>query len=150
MVARKLTDYSLSVYASRDYLERSRPIRKIGDLEGQTLITYVPDLVYSAALNYSEAFDGIPARRLECASVVGQLEAVKAGMGIGILHDYATASHPELVRILPELRFQRSYWLVTHADVRGLRRIHEVEAFIVQEVQAKRSLFIAGNMAEQH
>lgn len=143
LVARKLTDYSLSVYASRTYLERNELIHAVADLGGQTLITYVPDLVYSSALDYYEAFEGIPARKLECASVVGQLEAVRAWVGIAILHDYATADRQELVRILPELRFQRSYWLATHADVRGLRRIHEVEAFIVREVQAKRALFMA-------
>lgn len=144
LVARKLTDYSLGVYAARSYLRRSASITALDDLNGQTLITYVPDLAYSAALNYYEAFNGISARRLECASVVGQLEAVKAGAGIGILHDYATTDYPELIRILPELRFQRSYWLVTHADVRGLRRVREVEAFIVEEVRAQRSRFISG------
>ena len=143
LVARKLTDYTLGVYASRAYLERTGPVGDLGALSGRTLVTYVPDLVYSPALDYFETFREIEARRLECASVVGQMEAVRAGAGIGILHDYAAREHGELVRLLPDLGFQRAYWLVTHADIHALRRVQEVEGFIVDAVQAERARFIA-------
>jgi len=142
LVARKLTDYTLGVYASRDYLARTSPIEEVRDLAGRLLVTYVPDLVYSPALDYFEAFREIEAHRLECASVVGQMEAVRAGAGVGILHDYAARAHPELVRLLPRMHFRRAYWLVTHADIHGLRRIREVEDFIVEAVRAVRGSFI--------
>ncbi|WP_029351816.1 LysR family transcriptional regulator [Bosea sp. 117] len=147
LIARKLTDYTLGVYASRDYLARTGPIAHLAALAGRILVTYVPDLVYSPALDYFEAFRELEARRLECASVVGQMEAVRAGAGVGILHDYAAETHGELVRILPEIAFRRSYWLVTHADVRDLRRVAEVEDFIVGEVQAARGRFVAAKAA---
>ncbi|MBS9477540.1 LysR family transcriptional regulator [Ancylobacter radicis] len=142
LVARKLTDYSLGVYATRDYLDRTGPIVHLTALTGRLLVTYVPDLVYSPALDYFEAFREIEARRLECASVVGQMEAVRAGAGVGILHDYAARAHPELVRLLPELSFRRSYWLVTHADIHELRRIREVEDFIAGAVREARGSFV--------
>lgn len=141
LVARKLTDYTLGVYASHDYLERTGAIAETRDLAGRLLVTYVPDLVYSPALDYFEAFREIEARRLECASVVGQMEAVRAGAGVGILHDYAARTHAELVQVLPELSFRRSYWLVTHADIRDLRRISEVEDFIAEAVREARASF---------
>ncbi|MBB3770529.1 DNA-binding transcriptional LysR family regulator [Angulomicrobium tetraedrale] len=146
LVARKLTDYSLGVYATRDYLERTGPVARLADLAGRLLVTYVPDLVYSPALDYFEAFREVEARRLECASVVGQMEAVRAGAGIGILHDYAARAHGELVRLLPELSFRRAYWLVTHADIHGLRRIREVEDFIAGAVREARGSFIAADL----
>lgn len=142
LIARKLTDYTLGVYASRAYLERTGAIAGLRDLTGRLLVTYVPDLVYSPALDYFEAFREVDARRLECASVVGQMEAVLAGAGVGILHDYAARTHPELVRLLPELGFRRAYWLVTHADIHGLRRIREVEDFIVGAVREARGSFV--------
>jgi DNA-binding transcriptional LysR family regulator len=144
LVARKLTDYTLGVYASRAYLARTGPVESPAALTGRTLVTYVPDLVYSPALDYFEAFREIEARRLECASVVGQMEAVRAGAGIGILHDYAAREHGELIRLLPELGFERAYWLVTHADIHALRRVQEVEGYIVDAVQAERARFLAG------
>ncbi|MFK8254020.1 LysR family transcriptional regulator [Ancylobacter terrae] len=143
LVARKLTDYTLGVYAARAYLARTGPIASLADLAGRTLVTYVPDLLYSPALDYFEAFRDIEARRLACASVVGQMEAVRAGGGVGILHDYAARAHPELVPLLPDLAFRRTYWLVTHADVHELRRIREVERFIAARAQEARALFIA-------
>lgn len=141
LVARKLTDYTLGVYAARDYLARTGPIGTLRDVTGRLIVTYVPDLVYSPALDYFEVFREVEARRMECASVVGQMEAVRAGGGIGILHDYAALAHPELVRLLPELSFRRSYWLVTHADIRDLRRIRTVEDFIAGAVRTARAGF---------
>ena len=143
LIARKLTDYTLGIYASQAYLARTGAITEVGDLTGRLLVTYVPDLVYSPALDYFEAFREVDARRLECASVVGQMEAVLAGAGVGILHDYAARAHPELVRLLPALSFRRAYWLVTHADIHGLRRIREVEDFIVGAVREVRGSFVA-------
>ena len=141
LVARKLTDYTLGVYAARDYLERTGAIDSLKDLNGRLLVTYVADLVYSPALDYFEAFREVEARRLECASVVGQMEAVRAGAGVGILHDYAALGHEGLVRVLPELSFRRSYWLVTHADIHDLRRIRIVEDFIAGAVREERAGF---------
>jgi DNA-binding transcriptional LysR family regulator len=74
--------------------------------------------------------------------VVAQMEAVRAGVGIGILHDYAVRDDPGLQVVLPSVSFLRSYWLVTHADVRSLRRVEEVYSFILGRVRANRSLFV--------
>ncbi len=68
---------------------------------------------------------------------------MRAGAGVGILHDYAAQRHPELTKLLPEHSFRRSYWLVAHADVHELRRIREVESFIVGAVRASRTGFVA-------
>lgn len=149
LVARKLTDYTLGVYAARSYLERTGPVDALADVAGRLLVTYVADLVYSPALDYFEAFREIEARRLECASVVGQMEAVRAGAGIGILHDYAAREHHELVRVLPQMAFRRAYWLVTHADIRDLRRIREVEDFIAGQVREQRASFVTDTGAPE-
>ncbi len=144
LVGRKLTDYTLSVYAARAHLAAQGPIATPKDLAHRLAVTYVQDLTYSTGLDYMDALTDLCPRRFECASVVGQMEAIRAGVGVGILHDYAAASYPELVRVLPGLRFERSYWLAVHADMRGLRRIEEVERFMVGEVQAARRGFVIG------
>jgi DNA-binding transcriptional LysR family regulator len=142
LVSRKLTDYRLRLYASKDYLARHGPIAGLPDLTGKTLVTYVADLIYSPVLDYFSGLEKYTARRYECASVVAQLEAVRAGVGVGILHDYAVRHFPELQAVLPDVFFLRTYWLVTHADVRNLRRVGEVYSFILSRVRANRSLFV--------
>jgi DNA-binding transcriptional LysR family regulator len=142
LVSRKLTDYRLRLYASKDYLARHGPVTELGDLTGKTLVTYVADLLYSPVLDYFAGLEKYTARRFECASVVAQAEAVRAGIGIGILHDYAVRQFPELEVVLPEVSYLRTYWLVTHADVRNLRRVEEVYSFILSRVRANRGLFV--------
>lgn len=144
IIARKLTDYSLSCYASTSYLAHMPPLTALQDIENHVVVTYVPDLIYSPALNYSDIFRGIEARRFECASVVGQLEVVIAGGGVGILHDFVALRYPGLVRVLPQASFLRTYWLVTHEHVHDLRRVQEVRDFIVGAVEREKDSFIIG------
>lgn len=142
LVATKLTDYTLSVYASTDYLERAKPIRTPEDLRDHLLVTYIHDIIYSRALDYASTFKELIKRRYECGSVVGQLEAVRAGHGIGILHDYAAQRYPELQPVLPGTRFTRNYWLVSHPDTNETRSVRELRRYIVSKVRAARSQFI--------
>jgi DNA-binding transcriptional LysR family regulator len=142
LISTKLTDYTLSVYASEDYLKRAAPIQKPDDLADHLLITYIHDIIYSRALDYASTLGELVTRRYECGSVVGQVEAVRAGHGVGILHDYAAERYPELKRILPAIRFTRSYWLVSHPDTHETRRVREVRRYIVAKVREARNQFI--------
>jgi DNA-binding transcriptional LysR family regulator len=142
LISTKLTDYTLSIYASEDYLKSAAPILKPDDLASHLLITYIHDIIYSRALDYASTLSELITRRYECGSVVGQVEAVRAGHGVGILHDYAARRYPELKRILPAIRFTRSYWLVSHPDTHETRRVREVRRYIVAKVREARSQFI--------
>lgn len=142
LVSRKLTDYRLRLYASRAYLDRHGAIDDPSDLAGKTLVTYVPDLVYSPVLDYFTGLEKYTSRRYECASVVAQVEAVRAGVGVGVLHDYAIRQFPELQVVAPSLEFLRTYWLVMHAEVRNLRRVEEVHSFIQSRVKANHRIFV--------
>ncbi|MBL8789781.1 MAG: substrate-binding domain-containing protein, partial [Rhizobiales bacterium] len=134
--------YSLSVYAAKGYLKRQGKIQSTDDLDGKLFITYVEDMAYSRALDYTAELAKRMVRHYECGSVVAQMEAVLAGEGIGILHDYAAARHPELVRILPDMRFSRTYWLMTHPDTHDTRRVAEVYRAIVDGVKKRAGDFM--------
>ena len=70
------------------------------------------------------------------------MEAVKAGAGIGVLHDYAARDAGGLTRVLPQLAIRRTYHLVSHVDTRRIARIDEAYRFLVEEVQAAEGLFL--------
>jgi DNA-binding transcriptional LysR family regulator len=116
-----LTDYTLSVYAAESYLSREGPIGSQSDLAGRLFVTHVEDFVYSRALDYASALGRLMSRRYECGSVVAQMEAMRSGHGVGILHDYAARRYPELKRLLPVVRFVRNYWLLSHPDTHETR-----------------------------
>ncbi|MCA0317406.1 MAG: LysR family transcriptional regulator [Proteobacteria bacterium] len=142
LTVRKLTDYGLGLYAAHNYFQRRPVPAKPEDLRRHLMVTSVQELHYSEALTYyPPAFDA-GQRRLECASVLAQMEAVKAGAGIGVLHDYATRDAPDLVRVLPQLSIRRTYHLVAHVDTRRIARIDEAYRFVVESVEAAGDLFL--------
>lgn len=141
LIVSKLTNYSLSVYAAQRYLSREGPISSQADLAGRLFVTHVEDFAYSRALDYASSLGRLMSRRYECGSVVAQMEAVRNGHGVGILHDYAAVRFPELVRLLPAVRFVRCYWITSHPDTHETQRVREVHRFITSTVKAARSSF---------
>jgi DNA-binding transcriptional LysR family regulator len=140
-VAGKLTDYSLGIYASRDYLARCGAPRDPADLAARPLIGHVEEHAFSSALDYvRDLFGGAPTA-FECASVVTQLEALRAGLGLGVVHDYIAQRFDDIARVLPERRAIRSYWIVTHEDTRGLGRIRAAHDHLIACVARDRKMF---------
>ena len=138
----KLSDYSLSLYASREYLNRAGTPRSESDLESHTAIIGVDDYAYASALDYSTFLTRRIRRVFRCVGLVGQLEAVRAGVGLGILHDFATIDRPELIRVLPETAFQRTYWLITHPESHQARRVAACRDFIARRFREERIRFL--------
>ncbi|MFT7754766.1 UNVERIFIED_CONTAM: LysR substrate-binding domain-containing protein, partial [Salmonella enterica subsp. enterica serovar Enteritidis] len=87
-MAKKLVDYTLCLYASRSYLAAHPAPRSIEDLAAHRLVGYVDDLVISPSLNYAPEITREWRPAFEISSAIGQVEAVKAGAGIGILHTF--------------------------------------------------------------
>jgi DNA-binding transcriptional LysR family regulator len=73
---------------------------------------------------------------------VTQLEALRAGVGIGVVHDFIARRFKDLQRVLPERRATRAYWLVTHEDTRGLGRIRAVAEHLAKAVARDRTMFL--------
>jgi DNA-binding transcriptional LysR family regulator len=141
-VARKLTDYSLGVYASAAYLaERGAP-RAVGALADHRLIGYIEEYAFSGALDYvRELYGGAPTT-FECASAATQFEALRAGLGLCVVHDYIARRFADLKPVLPGRRATRTYWLVTHEDTSRLGRIRAVCEHLIACVTRDRAMFV--------
>jgi DNA-binding transcriptional LysR family regulator len=133
--------FSLSSREADITITLDRP--KQGKLIFRLFVTQVEDFAYSRALDYASVLGRLMSRRYECGSVVAQMEAVRGGHGVGILHDYVAQRYPELRRLLPDIRFVRNYWLTSHPDTHETRRVQEVHRFITASVKAARSSFEA-------
>lgn len=116
--------------------------RKGARTSNHAIVGYVEEFLYSPALDYVAELCGSAPIHLQCASAVGQLEAVRAGVGIGAIHDFIARRHPDLVRALPESGATRTYWLVEHEDTRGIGRIRAVHDFLVDAVEQDRGGFL--------
>jgi DNA-binding transcriptional LysR family regulator len=141
LVARKLTDYRLGLYAAKSYLARHGTPLALADLAAHHLVGYVDDLLFSASLDYTSAFLPDWRSTLSVSTAMGQTEAVRAGAGIGILHGFMAEGDPNLVPVLPEHSLTRAYWTVVHEDLRALRRVGIVAEFLAEIVAKDRGIF---------
>ncbi|WP_299363286.1 LysR family transcriptional regulator [uncultured Paracoccus sp.] len=130
-VMQKITEYRLHLAAHRDYLERHPPIRSRADLQGHRLIGYIGDMIFDRELDYLTE-TGVSAAMLTSNSVSVQLQAIRAGGGLGIVHDFAIPFAPGVVRVLPdEIALTRAFWLIRHADDRRSDRLTRLAEALV-------------------
>ena len=141
LVARKLTDYRLGLYASRAYLDSNGTPASLADLAAHRLVGYVEDLLYTASLDYTAEFLKGWHSSLAVSSAMGQTEAVRAGAGIGILHVFMAGRDKDLVPVLPTHTLTRSYWTVVHEDLRAISRVALVAEFLSEIVSRDRAIF---------
>ncbi|MBB2903793.1 LysR family transcriptional regulator [Agrobacterium pusense] len=138
----KLTDYSLGLYASANYLADYGTPDDVEALKRHRRIGYVEDLIFSPSLNFTGEIMREWDAAFEISSATGQTEAVRSGAGIGILHNYIAGQYPELIRIIPHLTISRSYWTAYHESARQLVRVRTVVNFLQELVAEERRIFI--------
>ncbi|SEP73440.1 transcriptional regulator, LysR family [Devosia sp. YR412] len=141
LVARKLTEYRLGLYAAQSYLDAHGMPQSLADLAEHRLVGYVEDLLYTASLDYTAEFLKGWRSSVAVSSAMGQTEAVRAGAGIGILHAFMARRDAGLVPVLPEHRLSRSYWTVVHEDLRSVRRVSAVAEFLAEIVEKDQAIF---------
>lgn len=141
LVSAKLTDYTLGIYCSQDYARENGAPETLEALKTHRRIGYVEDLIFSPSLNFTGEVMRDWDASFEVSSSIGQTEAVRAGAGIGILHNYIARQYPELVRILPDISIRRSYWTTYHESARDLMRVRTVITFLQETVAAERRIF---------
>jgi len=138
LVARRLADYSLGLYAARTYLDQHGPLLSLADLPGQPLVWYIDDLIDVPELRYlDQVADGAPTM-FRSNSIAAQQAAVASGLGFGVLHKFAASQDPRLVRVLADaFDLKRSYWLCAHADQARIPRVRAVMDFLVDLTAAR-------------
>jgi DNA-binding transcriptional LysR family regulator len=139
-----LTDYGLSLYASRAYLDARSPPRSLDDLQAHTLVGYVDDLIYATELRYLDEVGSRLRPALSSSSIVAQREMIACGGGVGVLPDFM-ADGGGLVRVLAEaFHITRSFWIAIHKDLAGVQRVRAVERWLRAVVEEKANLLMGG------
>lgn len=139
LVSRKLSDYALMLYASRTYLERcGRPVEDLSDLRSHPLIGYIPHFIYAPELRYLDEITPGLELTIRSSSINAQYRAAASGAGIAVLPCFMGDADSALVRLLPDIRIKRSFWLVTHEETRRLARIEAFVDWLTSTVRAHR------------
>lgn len=136
LTVQKLTDYRLHLAASRDYLARF-PVSGETDLINHAFVGYIPDLIFDKELDYLAEI-GAPPVTLSSNSVSVQLNFLRQGAGLGVVHDFALPAAPELVRVLPDqISLKRAFWLIRHADDGRVDRLNRFADALIREARVE-------------
>ena len=137
LTVQKLTDYHLHLAAHPDYLSRAAPIDSPADLVHHRLIGYIPDMIHDKELDYLAEL-GARSVALASNSVSVQLNWLRAGAGVGVVHDFALPTAPELVKLIPgQVALTRSFWLIRHADDGRVERLNRFADLLAQGLRAE-------------
>ena len=147
LTVQKLTDYQLHLAASANYLAIHPPITTAADLRAHRFVGYIPDMIFDKELDYLTEIGATPPP-LASNSVSVQLNFLRHGAGIGVVHDFALPAAPELRQIIPDkIHLTRAFWLIRHeGDLRNGRlnrfadqlirlarsEMHKLEAYCTQ------------------
>jgi DNA-binding transcriptional LysR family regulator len=133
IVARKVGEVGLGLYAHRQYLERFGQPRALADLPSHMLVGFdrrPPPRSLQGSLPIALARDLFAFR---CDSDPAQLAAIRAGMGIGFCHAGIARRDPDLLPVLPgtfELRLP--VWIAMHGDLKRHPRFRALFAAIAE------------------
>lgn len=141
LATRKLTDYALQLFASRDLVGDDSRITGLAELRRERLIGYIPDLIYAPELDYlDEVGSGLNAT-MRSSSINAQHRFIAAGAGIGVLPCFIGNSDPSLVAVLPDIVINRSFWLSIHLDVRQRPHVRVFADWLTETIKANRTQF---------
>ncbi|MBV0890881.1 LysR family transcriptional regulator [Paracoccus sp. Z118] len=138
----RLTDYSLHLYASPGYLDRAGPPSGPEDLTSHRLIGYVGE--HSPARDLPNVTQLGPADLLSIrsTSIIAQKAMVASGAGIALLPDFIVSETDDLVRVLDQVAFHRSFWMIVPVSLRQIARIRVVADTIAELIRQQRSRLI--------
>lgn len=130
LVGRRVGVIQTGLYASRAYL------KTLGRQHGFDDYRWVaPDESLSHLEQAKWLRTSVPAERvaLRCDSLVGMVEAVAHGLGVGMLLCPLAAARPELVTLQPPVpQLDTQLWVLTHPDLRQVARVRAFAQYLFE------------------
>lgn len=133
---RKLTDYTLGLYAPVSRPEWKGAMTEDLSQSGIPFVGYIPDFIYAPELRYLDEIEAGLEASVRCSSINAQREMIGGGVGIGVLPCFMATTDPRLTRIRPDISIQRSFWLAVHKDLANVPRVRKFMEWLVHIVSA--------------
>jgi DNA-binding transcriptional LysR family regulator len=134
LIQRKLFTVHYHMYASKAYLAGHSAPPTLEDVCNHTIIVYgetaapeIRDINWLLELYQKNFKTGCTGSIIRINNITGILQAVEAGLGIGVVPDFVAAQHENLVPVLPEVPAPGFDVHLVYAD--ALRQSKRVAAF---------------------
>lgn len=140
LFGRKIASTPWTFYGSNHYIaDQGRPA-DIASLSSHVVVGWDSGAVAAASMWLTENISP-RAFTYRSSSLINQLMAVKAGLGLALLPCYLGDPEPDIERVqepLPELT--RELWLITHKDLRNTARVRAFFDHVGGGLLARRAL----------
>jgi DNA-binding transcriptional LysR family regulator len=143
LVGRKICDSVWAVYASKSYVQQHGRPGSIAELAGHALIGFEGIMQNHRAAQWLAS--AVPNGRVvnRNASMLGTLSAVKAGIGVAPLPTTLGDAEDLLVQVLPPVEaLTRSWYLLSHPDLRRTPRVAAFVDHVLDDIPALRNALI--------
>ncbi len=142
VVGRRVCTTSSATYASCAYLAEHGTPERPADLNDHTIITFDEQRAHVAFHGWFREHAPDARIALRSTSMLGQLEAARAGIGVAALPTFMGDAEPELVRLHDiDLGRPSSLWLLLHADLRQTARVRAFVDFVSEALANDPTLF---------
>ena len=134
LIQRKLFTAHYHMYASKAYLKDHPAPTTMDEIAEHAIIVYgetagpeIRDINWLLEAYKKSSKPGAKGHIIRINNMTGILQAVEAGLGIGLVPDYLAAQHPTLERVLPDVAAPGFDVHLVYAD--ALRQSKRVAAF---------------------
>ena len=141
---RRLAAVAWTVYGTRAILEESGgPVKRTQELGARALIGWDETAAGIIAADWLGAIAPPDAFVYRTSSLVNQLLAAKAGIGLALLPCYLGDPEPDLARALPKPvpELEGELWTVTHVDLKATARVRAFFDLVGEGLARERDLF---------
>ncbi|MBO9706774.1 MAG: LysR family transcriptional regulator [Caulobacter sp.] len=136
LVARRLADTHLGLYAHRRYVEAQGAPATLDDLRDHALVGFDRETPFLRALMQRLPLGG-RGFDFRADSDLAQLAAVRAGFGVGFIQHGVARRDPDLIPLCPgQIGFQLEVWLVMHEDLRATPRMRTMFDYLAEGLTA--------------
>jgi len=133
LIGRRVGQVQTALYASRDYLKSLGRKPREDDYRWLALDESLSHLESAKWMRQH-----VPAERIVMRfdNLVCMVDAVAAGLGVGMLLCPLADTRPELVRLQEPLRqMDTQVWVLTHPDLKHVARIHALTDFLYESLK---------------
>ena len=138
LFGRKIADIDWTIYGSDSYLATRGTPTSLAECAGHDFVGW-DEGADTAAARWLTAEVPETAIVFRSSSLINQLGAAAAGMGLAVLPCYLADTEPAVHRVLPPITpLTRELWLITHQDLRQTARVRAFFDFIAESARGER------------
>jgi DNA-binding transcriptional LysR family regulator len=134
-VVRRAGELGSALYAAKSYLKRHRLPQRREDWAEHRIVAYPDRITYVPGFRWFNEIGAQASKIVRIDDAQALTEALKAGLGVGVVPCFLGDAERELQRLGDELHLE-TIWLVSPAEAASTRSVKMTSSFVAEVFQA--------------